>query len=348
LICTVLALDNLPDLEPCAVAIGNFDGVHLGHRKILEETRAVADQHGLQAVVLTFDPHPMKIVAPERLPKLLTTPAQRLPFFEQCGFDRTVILDFTPRVAQLTAEQFTSQVLAGRLHARWIVVGENFRFGHRGAGNIAVLRQLGEQYGFRAVSVEPVRIGGEAVSSTRVRRLLSDRAAQGSGPSAVGQGSGLSGGRIAQVRKLLGRPFVLEGPIVPGHGVGARQTVPTLNLQPEAELWPARGVYITSTREPSTGRCWESVTNIGSRPTFNGAEQTVETFLLSPFEGPTPHRIELAFHWRLRDEKKFDSAESLRHQILIDAARAKRFFRVLAISKQIGSRAQPARAEPGS
>ena len=315
MICTAAGLDDLPDLAPCALAIGNFDGVHIGHRRILEKTRALATEHGLQAVVLTFDPHPMKVVAPERLPRLLTTAAQRRTLFEQCGFEQTVILEFTAQVARLSAEQFISQVLAGRLHARWIVVGENFRFGHRGAGNIGVLRQQGERHGFEALSIEPVRIGGEAVSSTRVRRLLGE-------------------GRVAQVRKLLCRPFTLEGPIVHGHGVGTRQTVPTLNLQPEAELWPARGVYVTSTHEPSTGRRWESVTNIGNRPTFNGAEQTVETFLLSPLEGATPRRIELSFHWRLREEQKFDSAESLRRQILADAARAKRFFQLLASAER--------------
>jgi riboflavin kinase/FMN adenylyltransferase len=313
LIRTVAGLDSLPELAPCALAIGNFDGVHIGHRKILEKTRALASGHGLQAVVLTFDPHPMNVVAPERLPKLLMTPARRAAIFEQCGFDQTVVLEFTAQVARLSAEQFISQVLAGKLHARWIVVGENFRFGHRGAGNIETLRQQGERYGFQAVSVEPVRIGGQAVSSTRVRRLLGE-------------------GRIAPVRKLLCRAFTLEGPIVPGHGVGARQTVPTLNLQPETELWPVRGVYVTSTLDPASGRRWDSVTNVGNRPTFNGAEQTVETFLLTPLEGPAPQRIELCFHWRLRDERRFESAESLRAQILADAARAKRFFRLLAAS----------------
>ncbi len=310
MISTVAGLDSLPELAPCALAIGNFDGVHLGHRRILEQTRALADRHGLQAVVLTFDPHPMKIVAPERLPKLLTTLAQRQALFAQFGFDQTVVLEFTPAVAGLGAEQFIGQVLAGRLHARWIVVGENFRFGHLGGGNVETLRQRGEQFGFQAVSVEPVRVGGEPVSSTRVRRLLSE-------------------GRVAQVRKLLLRPYALEGPIVPGHGIGARQTVPTLNLQPEAELRPARGVYVTCTREPSTGRRWDSVTNIGNRPTFHGSEQTVETFLLSRLDGPGPRRIELAFHWRLRDEKKFDSPEELRGQILTDAVRAQHFFRLL-------------------
>jgi riboflavin kinase/FMN adenylyltransferase len=310
LICIFAALDRLPDeLPPCAIAIGNFDGVHAGHRRILEKTRALANEHGLQAVVLTFDPHPMKVVAPERLPKMLTTQQQRQVFFREFGFDHTVVLEFTPQVAQLSAERFVTQVLAAKLHARWVVVGENFRFGHRGAGNIAVLRKLGRRLDFQAVSVEPVLIGGEPVSSTRVRRLLAE-------------------GRVAPVRKLLCRPFTLQGPIVSGEGVGSRQTVPTLNLQPEAELWPARGVYVTSTREPATGRRWESVTNIGNRPTFNGAEQTVETFLLSPLEGETPRLIELAFHWRLREERKFDSAESLRRQILADAARAKRFFRL--------------------
>jgi riboflavin kinase/FMN adenylyltransferase len=311
LICTFAALDRLPDdLPPCAIAIGNFDGVHVGHRKILEKTRALATEHGLQAVVLTFDPHPMKVVAPERLPRLLTTQAQRQVFFEELGFDHTVVLEFTPQVAQLSAERFVTQVLVDKLHARWIVVGENFRCGHRGAGNITVLRELGARLGFQAASVEPAMVNGEPVSSTRVRGLLAQ-------------------GRVAPVRKLLCRPFALEGSIVPGKGVGSRQTVPTLNLQPETEQWPAQGVYVTSTREPATGRRWESVTNIGNRPTFNGAEQTVETFLLSPLEGEAPCRIELAFHWRLREERRFESAESLRGQILADASRAKKFFRLL-------------------
>jgi riboflavin kinase/FMN adenylyltransferase len=312
LISTAAELEYLPVLPPCALAIGNFDGVHLGHRKILEQTRALAAEHGLQAVVLTFDPHPMTVVAPERLPKLLTSIDQRRALFEQCGFDRTVVLKFTKEVACLSARQFIEQALVGKLHARWVVVGENFRFGHHGAGNIGVLRDLGKEHGYDALSVAPVLVGGEPVSSTRIRRLLRE-------------------GRVAQVRKLLCRPFALEGPIVHGHGVGSRQTVPTLNLQPEAEIWPAGGVYVTSTHEPSTGRRWESVTNIGSRPTFNGNEQTVETFLLSPLEGETPQRVELAFHWRLRDEKRFDSPASLRLQILRDATRAKRFFRLLAL-----------------
>lgn len=315
MITTAAGLDELPDLAPCALAIGNFDGVHIGHRKILEKTRELAREQGLQAVVLTFDPHPMKVVAPERLPRLLTTPAQRLALFERYGFDQAVVLRFTAQVCRLSAEEFVSQVLAGKLHARWVVVGENFRFGHRGGGTIELLHREGGRLGFHAVSIAPVRIGGEAVSSTRVRRLIGE-------------------GRVAQVRKLLCRPFTLEGPIVPGHGVGTRQTVPTLNLQPEAELWPARGVYVTSTHEPSTGRRWDSVTNVGNRPTFNGAEQTVETFLLSPLEGPTPRRIELAFHRRLRPERKFDSPESLRRQILADAERARRFFRLLASTER--------------
>lgn len=311
MISTAAGLENLPELSPCALAIGNFDGVHLGHRKILEKTRALAAEHGLQSVVLTFDPHPMSVVAPERLPKLLTTIEQRRTLFEQSGFDHTVVLEFTSGVACLNAEQFIDRVLVAKLHARWVVVGENFRFGHRGSGNIELLRRLGERHGFESVSVAPVMVGGEPVSSTRVRHLLRE-------------------GRVSQVRKLLCRPFGLEGPIVRGHGVGSRQTVPTLNLQPENELWPASGVYVTSTRDALGSRTWDSVTNIGNRPTFNGAERTVETFLLSPLDGETPGRIELAFHRRLRDEKRFESPDALRQQILSDADRAKRFFRLLA------------------
>ncbi len=306
-----LSLQSLPaDLPPCALTIGNFDGIHLGHQKIVERTLARARQFGLQAVVLTFDPHPMRVVAPERAPALLTLPAQRIERLEAYGIDRAVILKFTPAVARLSPDEFVLQVLVGKLHVRWVVVGENFRFGHRGSGDFRTLQRLGKAHGFDTEAVAPVLVGGKPVSSTRVRELIRL-------------------GRVDQARRLLRRPFSLQGNIVPGTGVGKRHTVPTLNLQSDTDLLPARGVYITSTRDLDSDRRWQSVTNIGYRPTFNGADQTVETFLLSEFDGQRPTRIELAFHWRLRDERRFDSAERLRQQILIDASRAERFFRRL-------------------
>jgi riboflavin kinase/FMN adenylyltransferase len=312
LISTAASLEALPELLPCALAIGNFDGVHLGHRRILEQTRSLASRHGLEAAVLTFDPHPTRIVAPARLPKLLTTPAQRLALFDQCALDRTVVLEFTAALAQLSPEQFVSQVLVEKLHARWVVVGSNFRFGKGGAGTIETLRSLGGR-NFEVLGVGPVEIGGAPVSSSRTRGLIAE-------------------GRIALARKLLGRAFAVEGSVVPGRGVGSRQTVPTLNLAPQDVLWPADGVYVTCTEELPQGRRWESVTNVGHRPTFGGVEPVIETHLLTPLNGPGPGQIRVCFHRRLRDEKRFESPEALRSQILFDAARARRFFRLVEAS----------------
>jgi len=309
----VWGLDELPaaKLPPCALAIGNFDGVHIGHRRILEETKEQARGAGLQPAALTFDPHPTSVVAPERAPKLMTTPRQRLRVFEELGLEAGVILRFTREVARLSPEEFVRRVLAEGLNVRAVVVGANFRFGHKQAGDRAALERLGGRYGFKLATVLPVIYGGEPVSSTRIRRRVEQ-------------------GRIGAARKLLGRPFCVEGSVVSGHGVGARKTVPTLNLAPETALLPANGVYVTATRDCDSGRRWPSVTNVGLRPTFNGKERSVETHLLKDFDGGAPARIELTFYRRLRDEKRFASAEELKRQILHDAGRARRFFDLAA------------------
>jgi riboflavin kinase/FMN adenylyltransferase len=304
-------LDEVPgDFPPAAVTIGNFDGIHIGHRKILDTTRARARELGCHAAVLIFDPHPMRVVRPEQAPLLLTSTASRLRRFEELGMDAAVVLRFTGETASLSPEEFVARVLVARLHARAVVVGENFRFGHRQRGDFSLLAQLGKQHGFEAHAVGSVSVAGEPASSSRVRNLARR-------------------GEMAAARRVLGRPFSLEGAIIPGHGIGSKQTVPTLNLDPEAELLPAQGVYVTETRDPRSGRCWPSVTNVGSRPTFDGTGLHVETYLLSKLEGGAPARIELFFHRRLRDEKKFDSPEELRQQILVDARRAERFLRLL-------------------
>jgi riboflavin kinase/FMN adenylyltransferase len=314
-------LDEVPDdFSPAAVTIGNFDGIHIGHRKILDTTRARAGELGCQAAVLIFDPHPMKVVAPERAPLLLTRPAERLRRFEELGMDAAVVLRFSEETARLSPEEFVADVLVAKLHCRAVVVGDNFRFGHRQRGDFTLLAALGKQYGFEAQAVGSVAVGGQPASSSRVRDLARR-------------------GEMALARRVLGRPFSLEGPIVSGHGIGAKQTVPTLNLDPETELLPAQGVYVTETRHPHSGRCWPSVTNIGSRPTFDGTGLHVETYLLSKLEGVSPERIELLFHRRLRDEKKFSSPEELRQQILVDAGRAERFLRLLrAVGREPVSR----------
>ena len=306
---------NLEDVPvgqaPTVPTIGNFDGLHRGHVEILKRTKHEARRVGGEAVALTFDPHPTRVVAPERAPQLLMTPAERVRQFENHGLDAAVVLPFTPEIACLTPAEFVGQVLVEKLGARSIVVGEGFRFGHKQAGTLAVLTELGKDLGFETVGVRPVLVGGRAVSSTWVRELVLT-------------------GKVEQARRLLGRPFSLVGDVVPGHGIGSRQTVPTLNLAPEDGVRPARGVYVTLTCDRDTGKQWPSVTNVGSRPTFNGSEQTVETYLLDEsLEGPAPSRIEPAFLHRLRDEKRFASAEDLRRQILRDVELAQQYFRRL-------------------
>ena len=261
-----------------------------------------------RSVAVTFDPHPTTVVAPERVPALLAEPARRVPLFEQCGIETALILPFTSKMARLSPEEFVRQVLVDQLRAKAVVVGESFRFGRGQAGNTEVLRQLGRDLGFEVETIEPVVVAGFAVSSSRVRDLVRL-------------------GRVDQARNLLGRPFGFEGRVVPGRGVGSKETVPTLNLAPDTDLAPADGVYVTSSYEPDSARRWESVTNIGFRPTFDGTEHAIETFLLSGLDGQVPERLELTFYDRLRDEKRFGSTEELREQILADAASAERFFR---------------------
>lgn len=293
---------------PSVVTIGNFDGVHAGHRRLLQRTAAIAAEIHAVPTALTFDPHPATVVAPQRAPRLLTTLEERAELMRQHGIRRVVILSFDRSFASLTPEEFVRGVLVGALQVRAVLVGENFRFGGRQAGDAAVLAALGEIYGFRTEIVSGVRRRGVLVSSTVIRRLIES-------------------GQVSRAARLLDRPYALEGPVVPGRGIGSRQTAPTLNLETPAEVLPAAGVYITYASDSFSGsRRWSSVTNVGVRPTFGSGPLTIETHLLDPLDGPDPRRLRLEFLYRLRDERKFESAAALKAQILSDAARARRFF----------------------
>ncbi|MCC7499597.1 MAG: bifunctional riboflavin kinase/FAD synthetase [Bryobacterales bacterium] len=301
------SLDGTAGFGPSAVTIGNFDGVHLAHRRLIDRVVAIARERGLKAAALMFHPHPATVVAPERAPLLLTTPEQRAELMRSLGIEEVLILPFDTALAHMSPRQFIEQVLVERLGARAVVVGENFRFGNLQAGTPELLREAAGKYGFETEFIGSVRIRGKLVSSTEVRRQASL-------------------GHVSAVCRLLGRPFALQGRVVRGKGVGSKRTVPTLNLEPSSEVLPARGVYITRTKDSDSERQWDSVTNVGYRPTFGGEQLTVETFLLSPFDGQTPARIQLDFLWRLRDEKKFYSAELLKQQIFRDVTRARRYF----------------------
>lgn len=296
------------DFGPCAVTIGNFDGVHMGHRRIMERVAALAHEHGWKAGVLTFDPHPTKLVAPSRAPRLLTTPEQRARLMADLGIQELLILPFTAEIAHLAPEEFVRDILAGKLRARAVLVGDNFRFGHRAAGDAHTLQTLGQKYGFQTEVVSAIVKRGRVISSSEIRKLI-------------------EAGKVALACRLLGRPYALEGAVIHGSGVGAKQTVPTLNLDTPAEVLPKTGVYITSTRDLRSSHHWPSITNVGYRPTFNGHGLSIETYLLSPLQGPPPEEIAVEFLRWVREERKFPNAEALKTQILRDVQRAQLYFR---------------------
>jgi riboflavin kinase / FMN adenylyltransferase len=297
--------------RPCAVTIGNFDGVHLGHRRLLHATVDAARTAGLHAAALIFDPHPLSVVAPERAPRLLTSPEDRCGLIREQGIEDVLILPFTAKLAQLPPHEFAEQFLRDGLAARIVVVGENFRFGHKRAGDTDTLAELGERLGFETRVIAAVHWRGVRVSSGEVRQLIAT-------------------GEVSLAGRLLERPCAISGDVVHGHGIGSKQTVPTLNLRTDAQIIPARGVYITRTADLGGARRWNSITNIGHRPTFGGDEEmSIETFLLDPFDGETPSRIRIEFLYRVRDERKFESPEALKVQIFKDVARTKAFFRRL-------------------
>ncbi len=299
------------DFGPSALTIGNFDGLHSGHREIMRRVVAIALANRWKPSVLTFDPHPAKVVAPGRAPRLLTTPEQRAALMAQEGIEQVLILPFDTVLSQMTAEQFLGDIVVGRLGARAVLVGDNFHFGRGQEGNTRRLREMGEAFGFLTEIIPAVRRRGRIVSSSEVRRAI-------------------AAGDVSRANRMLERPWALEGSVVPGRGVGSKQTVPTLNLATSAEIVPAVGVYITRTEDLEGCRRWPSVTNVGYRPTFgDGSDLSIETFLLAPLDGDPPSRIRVDFCRRIRDERRFPTPEALRAQILLDVSRAQAWFRRL-------------------
>jgi riboflavin kinase / FMN adenylyltransferase len=293
--------------KPTVVTIGNFDGIHLGHQKILSGVLERARATDLMATVLTFYPHPSRVLRPEAAPALLATLKQRLSGFEAAGQDAALVMRFDAELAKISAEDFVQKYLVEILRARAVMVGGNFRFGHRQLGDVNLLEELGRRWGFQIHVVPPVVIDGVVVSSSAVREAL-------------------RAGRVDEAARLLGRPFALEGEIQPGTGQGRKLIVPTLNLATEQECLPKNGVY--ATRTVVQGKTHQSATNIGVRPTFDGTRLAIESHLFGFSENLTSGRMEVRFHARLRDEQKFASPEALKEQVLKDTARAKEHFRM--------------------
>ncbi len=298
---------------PCALTIGNFDGVHRGHQTLLKATCDYAREHQLHPAVLTFHPHPAVFVAPHRVPELICSLEDRVRLLIEAGAERILVLPFNEHLAQFTAQEFVSQIIVKGLHAQAVIVGENFRFGHRQSGTTGTLAELGNTHDFAAQFLPCVSYRGRVVSSSEVRKCI-------------------DAGKVSLAGRLLNRCFFLQGDVVKGQGIGSTQTVPTLNLNPPKGQIIPRGVYITETLETSTGRLWPSITNVGTRPTFDGADVTVETFLLAPLEGLSPTHIRVNFRRFVRHEQYFADAAALKTQIIRDVGRAKAFWRRVLLS----------------
>jgi len=304
------------DIRPVAwrhpvLALGNFDGLHRGHVKIVERIQRGASERGGTSVVLTFDPHPPRILRPDKAPALLMTKAQKIEALEKAGVQGVAIVRFTHEMSQWEPEKFVRTVLADWLRVSEVWVGADFLFGRDRSGNFTLLKSLGAQHGFRVEKIDPVRYKDFVVSSTRVRRLVTE-------------------GRVDEAGALLGHHYAIDGTVVEGAKRGRELGFPTANLETENELLPPHGVYATTVNVD--GGIFPSVTNIGLRPTFGDqSTTTVEAHLIGRTLDLYGRRLRLAFVQRLRDERKFADLETLQEQISADVRRATRLFDRLSV-----------------
>jgi len=310
------SLADADSMHSSVVSIGNFDGLHLGHRRILKTVIERAQALGVQSAAMTFWPHPIHFLAPGRAPRLISTLDQKIELMRGTGIDLLFIAQFDQAFSRLSPEHFVREYLIDGLKARSVCVGANFNFGYRQRGTVETLR--GFQSQFDVIEVPPVRVRGTIVSSSRIRELT-------------------AAGEVSAACRLLGRWIEIEGKIVSGAGRGRTMQVPTLNLQAENELIPKVGVYVTRVSLDG-GAFMNAVTNVGFRPTFNEEGLRIETFVLDSVVAENATKARVAFLYRLRDEKKFDSPDELRKQIGVDVNRAQRFFRMLNIKNEANQR----------
>jgi riboflavin kinase/FMN adenylyltransferase len=304
------SLEALPQhFERSVVSVGNFDGVHRAHRRVITNMVRRARELNAKAVVVTFDPHPVKILRPGEAPPLLTPRDYRFRLLAETGIDALVVLPFSRDLSMMPPFEFAEEILATALHAIEVHEGFNFRFGHRAEGDVERLREFGKKLGFDVVIYEPLTIRGNIVSSSQVRKLV-------------------QAGDMANARHLLARPFTVISTPGRGRGYGSRYTVPTINLARYDELTPRDGVYVTTLKVGD--ECFDSVTNVGNRPTFGADSFAIESHILNfhPIELTPETPVELAFLKRLRDEIKFPSVDALKEQIGRDVRRAQRYFQL--------------------
>lgn len=298
--------DNAGVARGTVLTLGVFDGLHLGHQMIMRTVVERAEATDSVATVITFDPHPRAVLHPESAPPLLQTLDQRLAAFEVLGIEQAIIIRFNKEFAAQEAEDFIRETIGERLHAREVYLGKGFEFGRNRGGNIEVLKKLSEELGFYAAEVPEVRLNGQRISSSKIRELLKE-------------------GKVNRARRMLGRPYGVEGQIEHGSQRGHEIGFPTANLKPRNRVIPKFGVYVTATLINGAWR--RSITNIGVRPTFeNTTEPSIETYVFD-YEGDLYGDVlRIRFLHRIRDEKKFSGIEELKTQIQKDTRRALNYF----------------------
>jgi riboflavin kinase/FMN adenylyltransferase len=299
--------ENANIAKPTVLTLGVFDGLHLGHQRIMETVVERARYAGATATAITFDPHPRAVLYPESAPPLLQTLDQRLTNLEVLGIEQTIVIPFTKQFASQPAEDFLADIIHDRLHAKEVYLGKGFEFGRDRGGNIKLLREMSEKLGFIADEVPEVQLRGLRISSSKIRELLLN-------------------GRVNLARRMLGRPYGVEGVIIRGNRRGHTIGFPTANLKPHNRVIPKYGVYATATLVDGTWR--KSITNIGVRPTFeNTTEPSIETYLFD-FDGDLYGDVlRVRFLHRIRDERKFSGVDELKAQIERDSSRAMNYFR---------------------
>jgi len=295
-----------PRLERPIVTLGNFDGVHRGHQFVIEQVLRRSRESGRPALLVTFRPHPLKIIRPGTAPPLIQTHEAKMALIESLGVEQALVIPFTPEFAKTPAEAFVEEILHRALDASAVYIGNDFNFGRGREGNVELLRRMGKESGFEVPVAKDFLVLGSPVSSSRIRRAV-------------------HAGEVELARELLGRPFSVSGLVVHGDGRGSELGFPTANLRTDAELIPADGVYVT--RALVEGKEYDAVTNVGARPTFEGASFALETHILNTPGVLYDRPFEVRFLGRLRQEVKFDSAKQLKEQIGRDVARARNFFR---------------------
>jgi riboflavin kinase / FMN adenylyltransferase len=321
-------LSEIPaNFGPSVATIGNFDGVHRGHRWVISEVVERARTLGIRSGAITFDPHPARVLRPQAPQPLITPLPQKLDLLATTGLDALLVLPFTGDFSRMTARTFATDVLQQSLHVTELHEGENFRLGYQAEAGVDSLERLGHELGFSLRVYASHILRGQAVSSSRIRQLIAQ-------------------GNLSHARALLGRPFAITTTPASGRGYGSRYTVPTINIAAYPELLPSHGVYITSLAigaGPSQ-ETFDAVTNVGNRPTFGADSFAVESHLLNfhPIDLTEQTPLTLTFLERLRDEKRFPTPEALREQIGKDVAKARRYF---TLCRAVASRPRSSAAQ---